>query len=285
MKVIKTVIQYIITTLVSISIILFLGIQLISSTILNETYILSKLEETGYYDKIYEDVKSNFEKYIAQSGLEESVLKNIITKEKIKEDTQLIINNLYDGLGQTVDTQKIRDNMNQNIEKTLEYSKLNATQKKAIDTFIDEICNEYTTTISHYEYEKQINEIYKKGMKYINVTKKVILVIIAIGMISLLVINRKRIYKAFSLWGVAVTINGGFFIILYTFINTKIKIQTILILNEAISNTLKNMITDVLHTMNVYAYFMLGIGMMLIIGSNLIHNKLKYGKQTYEKEN
>ena len=285
MKVIKTVIQYIITTLVSISIILFLGIQLISSTILNETYILSKLEETGYYDKIYEDVKSNFEKYIAQSGLEESVLKNIITKEKIKEDTQLIINNLYDGLGQTVDTQKIRDNMNQNIEKTLEYSKLNATQKKAIDTFIDEICNEYTTTISHYEYEKQINEIYKKGMKYINVTKKVILVIIAIGMISLLVINRKRIYKAFSLWGVAVTINGGFFIILYTFINTKIKIQTILILNEAISNTLKNMITDVLHTMNVYAYFMLGIGMILIIGSNLIHNKLKYGKQTYEKEN
>lgn len=265
--------------------ILFLGIQITSSTILNGIYILEKLQETGYYDKIYEDVKSNFEKYIVQSGLEESTLENIISKEKIKKDTQLIISNLYDGLEQKVDTQEIKDNMNQNIEKTLIDTKLNATQKKAIDTLIDEICNEYTTTISHYEQEKQINGIYQKVIQYVEVAKKVLLVVIAIGMIILLVSNRKRIYKAFSLWGVSLTIVGTFFIILYTFVNTKIKIQTILILNEAISNTLRNIITQILNTINGYAYLMLGIGMILIIGSNLIHNKLKYRNQTYEEKN
>lgn len=283
MKLVKTIIKYVITIMIAITMILFLVVNLASSTILNKNYVLSKLEETDYYNKIYEEVKSNFENYIHQSGLEESVLEDIISKEKVKKDTELIISNLYDGLEEKIDTQEIKDNLNKNIEETLGNSKLVVTQKNAIDTLIEKICDEYTTTISHYEYEKQINNAYLKIMKYIEVAKKIVLVVIAIGVILLLLLNIRRIYKAFSLLGVSLTSAGIFFIIVNIFINMRIKVQTILILNDAISATLRNILTELLNSINSYGYIMLGVGLVLIIISNLIHNVLKYGNETYEK--
>lgn len=283
MKLVKTIIKYIITIIIAISMILFLTINLASSTILNKNYILSKLEETDYYNKIYEDVKSNFENYIHQSGLEESVLEDIISKEKVKKDTELIISNLYDGLEEKIDTQEIKDNLNKNIEETLGNAKLIVTQRDAIDTLIEKICDEYTTTISHYEYEKQINNAYLKVMKYLEVAKKVILVIIAISIILLVFLNRRRIYKAFSLLGVSLTSASILFIMVNIFINMRIKVQTILILNDAVSTTLRNILVELLNTISSYGYIMLGIGLVFIIVSNLIHNILKYGDEIYEK--
>ena len=283
MRIVKPTIRYSITILLAIAMILFLVINLASSTVLNKNYILSKLEETDYYNKIYEDVKSNFENYIHQSGLEESVLEEIISKEKVKKDTELIISNLYDGLEEKIDTQEIKDNLNKNIEKTIGNSKLIVTQKNAINTLINKICDEYTTTISHYEYEKQINDGYVKIMKYIDVAKKALLVVIAVSAILLLGISIRRIYKAFSCLGICLMVSGMFFVIVNIFVNMKIKVQTILILNDAISNTLRNILTQLLNSINSYGYIMLGIGIIIIIASNLIHNKLKYGNETYER--
>lgn len=284
MKLVKTIIKYIITIIIAIFTILFLVVNLASSTVLNKNYVLSKLEETDYYSKIYEEVKSNFENYIHQSGLEENVLENIILKEKVKKDTELIISNLYDGLEEKIDTQEIRENLNKNIEKSLGNSKLVVTQKNAINTLIDKICDEYTTTISHYEYEKQINNLYMKIMKNMDVAKKAILVVIAISIILLLLLNIRRIYKLFSLLGVSLVASGVFFVIVNIFINMKIKVQTILILNDAISATLRNILTELLNSINSYGYIMLGLGLVLIIVSNLVHNVLKYGNETYEEK-
>lgn len=284
MKLVKTIIKYIITIIIAIFMILFLVVNLASYTVLNKNYVLSKLEETNYYNKIYEEVKSNFENYIHQSGLEESVLENIISKAKVKKDTELIISNLYDGLEEKIDTQEIRDNLNKNIEETLGNSKLVVTQKNAINTLIDKICEEYTTTLSHYEYEKQINNLYMKIMKNMDVAKKAILVVIAISVILLLLLNIRRIYKLFSLLGVSLVASGVFFVIVNIFINMKIKVQTILILNDAISATLRNILTELLNSINSYGYITLGLGLVLIIVSNLVHNVLKYGNETYEEK-
>ena len=272
-----------ITILIAITMILFLVVNIASSTILNKNYVLAKLEETDYYHKIYEEVKSNFENYIHQSGLEESVLEDIISQEKVKEDTQLIISNLYDGLEETIDTQEIKDNLNKNIEESLGNSRLMVTQKEAISTLIEKVCDEYTTTISNYEYEKQINNLFLKITKYMDIAKKILLVVIAISIIILLLLNRRRIYKAFSLLGISLMTTGMFFVIVNVFINVKIKVQTIVILNDAISTTLRNILTELLNSINVYGYILLGVGLVLIVVSNLIHNLLKYGDEIYEK--
>ena len=282
MRIAKTIIKYIITIILAIAMIAYFFISLVSSTILSEQYILSKLDETDYYNKIYEYVKSNFENYIYQSGLEETVLEDVVSKEKIRKDTGIIISNLYDGLNQKIDTQEIRDNLNKNIKETLEDQDMTVTQQNALDTFIDHICNEYTDTMSHFSFEQQVNQAYQKVIKYMDLSKKVLLITIGLDILLLLVLNLRRIYKFVSLVGVSLTTTGAFLTIVNLFVNIKIKIQTITILNDAVSDTLRNVLTSMLNMVMKNEYILLISGVLLIIVSNLIHNIKKYG---LEKEN
>lgn len=268
----------------------FYFINLASSTILSEQYILSKLDEHGYYNKIYEQTKLNFENYIHQSGLEEDVLDNIITKEKVKKDTHIILGSIYDGLNQEVDINEIKENLNKNIEKHIKNTNLNNEQKNSIDTFVNHICNEYKTTISHFTFENQINQYYSKIIKIINMSKKVLLITIGIDFLLLIVLNLKKIYKCFTSVGVSFTIIGLIMLISSIFINTKIRVQTILILNDAISEVLRNILSEILNSSLIISIFTLIFGIIMIIIPNLIHNIKKYGKlkssdeQTYEEK-
>lgn len=274
----KTIINYILSIILALAIIVFYFINLASSTILSEQYILSKLDEHDYYNKIHEQIKSNFENYIHQSGLEEEVLDNIITKEKVKKDTHIILGSIYDGLNQEVDTNEIKENLNKNIEKYIKNTSLSNEQKSSIDTFVNHICNEYKTTISDFTFENQINQYYSKIIKIINISKKILLITIGIDFLLLIVINFKKIYKCFTSVGVSFTIIGLIVLISNIYINIKIKVQTILILNDAISEVLRNMLIEILNSSLTIAIFTLIFGIIMIIIPNLIHNIKKYGK-------
>ena len=84
---IKNMFRYIMAIILAVSIIGLVTIYLASSTILNQSYVINQLEKNNYYSKIREQVISNFENYIYQSGLDENVLESIVTEDKIKEDT------------------------------------------------------------------------------------------------------------------------------------------------------------------------------------------------------
>ena len=274
----KTIINYILSIILALAVIVFYFINLASSTILSEQYILTKLDEHDYYNKIYEQTKLNFENYIHQSGLEEDVLDNIITKEKVKKDTHIIIGSIYDGLNQEVDTGEIKENLNKNIEKYKKNTSLTKEQKSSIDTFVNHICNEYKTTISHFTFENKINQYYSEIIKIINMSKKVFLITIGIDFLLLIVLNLKKIYKCFTSVGVSFTIIGLIMLISSIFINTKIKVQTILILNDAISEVLRNILSEILNSSLIISIFALIFGIIMIIIPNLIHNIKKYGK-------
>ena len=85
---IKQIARHILAILLTIFITILIFVLLISSTILNENYVLKELEKSNYYSKVYENVKSNFENYIYQSNLDKTVLENIVTEEKVKDDTK-----------------------------------------------------------------------------------------------------------------------------------------------------------------------------------------------------
>lgn len=278
MNLVKNIVNYVLATIIAICIIIFLITQLAYSSVLSKKYMLSKLDEIDYYGKIYEDVKLNFENYIHQSGLDETVLENIVTKEKVEKDTKLMISSMYDGIEETIDTQEIKDKLNQNIEEFLGTTQATKTQKEAINTLIDKICNEYTSTLSHYKYENKINELYTKVKKYTEIAKKASLVTIALISIILLLLNMKGIYKGFSIFGTSLTIAGFFMAIINILIHMKIKIETILLLNEAISNIIKNVLKEMLNNINIYSYSIMVAGILLTLIANFIHNKIKYGK-------
>lgn len=286
MRVVKNIIQYILVAILAIAIFALIIINLFSSSILSKDYVLSKLAEQNYYDKIYEDTKSNFENYIHQSGLDEEVLNDIVTKEKIKKDTNIIIDNIYNGMDEKISTEEIKNNLNENIKNSLN-GKISSTQQKAIDVFVDTICEEYKSTISHTKYEQKINEGYKTIQKYINMAKKGLMIAIGVCLILLVMIAIKRIYRIIARIGTAFTIDGLLLLLGENYVSLKVKISSITILNNATSDVLRSILNEILNNTIKYGSILLSAGFVLIVIYGLIKSmrKAKREKEQYTPEN
>ena len=282
----KRIIQYIIATILALAILALTIVNILSSTILSQEYILSKLQKQNYYDKICEEAESNFENYIHQSGLDEEVLEEIVTKEKIQKDTKIIINNIYNGMNEKIDTEEIKNNLNGKINNSID-GKISSSQQKSIDTFVDTICKEYEKTISHTNYEKKINSIINKANKYIDIAKKALLITIGVSVILLILLTIKRIYRITARIGTAFIIDGLIFIIAEKYIKSKIKIDTIMVLNQGISDVLQSILTEILSNILKTGSIMLGIGILLTIIYGIIKSirKAKREKEQYTPEN
>ena len=285
MKVVKIVIQYILTIILAISLLVLILINLLSSSILNEDYILLKLDEKDYYNKIYESVQSNFENYINQSGLDEEVLNNVVTEEKIEKDTKIIISNIYNGINEDIDTEEIEKNLKQNIDNSLNRN-VTQSEEQSINAFIDTISDEYKTTILNTNYEQEINSVLNNVNKYIDLVKKVLLVIIVTCIILIALLTIRRIYRILARIGVAFTIDGLIFIFCKKYIDSKVKIQTITILNDAMSEVIRNILMETLNLVMKYGVMLLSIGIVLIIAYSIIRSikKMLREKEQYNPE-
>lgn len=254
-------------------IIAFGMIQIASSTILSQSYVLKQLEEANYYANIYTEIKSDFENYIYQSGLDESVLENIISVEEVTQDTNQIIANIYNGDNKQIDVTALKERLNKNIEESLKGQRINMSTQRAIDEFVNKIADQYIETMSHTNFEKNINDIYTKVKEYVELGNKVIIVVIGIMVIAILAIQYKKIFRNFALIGISFTGSGLFYIFVNMFVNSKIKIENIVILNDAISIVLRNVLTNIVNTINQYGWIFFGIGIVLIVIGNILNNK------------
>lgn len=271
MKKLKTIVRYIISIILTIILTAWIIINIASSTILDEQYVLDKFEETDYYSKIYAMAESNFENYIHQSGLDEEVLKGLITEEQVETDTKKIISNIYNCTNETIDTEELRTNLNNKIEQSLENRAITAAQRRSINEFVDKIVEEYTSTISHYSYEEQINNAYTKIVKIIDIAQKAILICAGVSIILLILLSIKRFYKFLVHIGIALTSSGLILIIVNSFINAKVKIQNIILLNDAISLIIREVLQEILDMIKNYGIIVLVAGLLMIIIPNVIH--------------
>lgn len=256
MKVLTKTIKFILVTILTICLIAIGMITIVSSTILDKTYITEKMEETNFYKETYELVKSNFEKYIYQSGLDEEVLENICTEEKMQNDINTIISNIYDGTDKKIDTTEIETNLNSNIDKL---GIKNSKNQKAIEQFVKHICDEYTETIIHTKYENQINEQYQKVVNILSKVYNAIIIVLIIDVILLIIMNIKNASKIMQDFGIALFSSAMFKMFACSIIISKVNINGIKILNDTFSNTLVTIITDV-----ITKIVSLGIGTLLV---------------------
>lgn len=276
MKVLTNIIKFILLAILTISMISTGIITVVSSTILEQAYITQKLEETNFYVETYELVKSNFENYIYQSGLDEQVLENICTQEKVKKDIDTIISNIYEGTEQKIDTTEIANNLNNNID---ELGIKNRKNEKAIEQFVTQICKEYTDTIIHTKYESDINDGYLKTKEIANKIYKAILIALVVDIIVIIVLNIKKISKNIQEIGISVFATGIFEIIVYKIIVSKVNISGIKIFNDTFSKTIVVIIQDVLSKI-----VSLGIASLVIaVVLTIIYAIIVFCKKTEEK--
>ena len=131
MKVLKSILIFILALIITILICLVYITNLLNNTVLSKDYVLSKLDETDYYNQISIYIESNFEKYINQSGLDDDVVKNLITIENVKENTQKILNNMYDETQETINNEVLEQNLRNNIENYLNKNNLTPLHRAA----------------------------------------------------------------------------------------------------------------------------------------------------------
>lgn len=285
MSTIKKIIQYILTAILALAIFVLIIVNIFSSTMLNKEYVLSKLSKHNFYNDMYESVISSFENYIYQSGLDEEVLNNIVTKEKVEKDIDTIVSNIYNGTDKDISTEEIRNNLNQNIQNSL--GSITLTQQKAIDVFVDKICEQYEETIVHTKYEQSINNGYDKIVDFIGLAKKIVLVGIGVSLVLMVLLTIRRIYRIIARIGTTLVIDGTLLLVVEKFINIKIKINTITIFNNSVSKVIRDILAEMLNTFKMYGYTLLVIGIIFIVVFAIIKAVRKYlrEKERYTPEN
>ena len=263
MKVLINLLKFIFIMILTVPII-GLGLFAIAfSTVLNKDYVVQKLEETDFYSGTYKLVESNFENYIYQSGLEEDVLKEICSQDKVKKDINIMLNNIYSGTNQSIDTTEISEKLNANIDKSGIKNKQN---ESAINEFVKHICQEYTDTLVHSKYEAEINKMYNKINTLLNKVYNTLLIVFVVDLILIIITNKKKISKDIQALGIALMSASVFQIASCQIISSNVDVKNIKIFNDVFSNSLVTIIQDVLNKINslalgtcIFAVIILGI--------------------------
>ena len=268
--------KYIFAIILYLSLTIVVLINILNSTILSKEYILNKLEESNYYNNIYTEVENNFENYIYQSGLDPIVLENIVSRDKIKEDTNIIISNIYDGSNKNIDLEVVRNNLSTNIDKSLEDRCLSEENKKAINKFIDIIINEYEDTIMNTDYSSKINTGISSINNKINMINIIMIILVIISILSLILLNIKKKRRKLSIFGIPLLALGLLIITIYLYIILNIDINNIVILNDAISIAVHYILNGIVvkFLINGSIFTILGI-LIIVIGNMLRYKKVK----------
>lgn len=289
MKRITQLIKVFFIWLLMIDIISFICLNFFSKTILNQSYILSQLEEEKYYENVYYQIQNSFEGYIGPSGLEETILNGIYSKDKVKQDIINVVNYIYTGKNYEINTEEIQVNLSNNINESLLNYNLSEEEKKSIVQFEEEIINEYKKQITHSQYfDKLANYIPK-------IIENVLIIKIAMGVIGFLIIgilffiNKKNFVK-FMITIIISVLGSGLFLLFAKFWTTsKIEISNITILSDSFSKVISNILREILCKWNLYGIILSIVSIiLLIIFNNLlykdnINKKLSKNKKVLKK--
>ena len=277
MKGILKIIKFILITIITICITAIILISTISSTILKEQYITKKLEETNFYSETYELVKSNFENYIYQSGLEEEVLNGICTQEKVIKDINIIISNIYEGSNETISTEEISQKLNENI------ANLNIKNTDSVKQFVSHICDEYVNTIIHTQYESKINDVYKEVTQLLNKSLTGFIISTIFFVVLLILTNINQMSKMVQDAGITLLATSSFGLISCKILTDKVYISGIKIFNETFSKVIVTIIQDIISNIVKIENTLLITSVIIIIVYVIISITKDSKKETVEK--
>ena len=281
MKIIINILKFIIMVILTVCL-LFVGIKnVVTSTMLNKTYILQKLDETNFYSETYKIVESNFENYISQSGLDEEVLENICTEDKVKKDINIIISNIYDGTNEKIDTTEIAEKLNSNIDKQNVRTSKNSN---AIDEFVNHICESYRDSIINTKYDKTINDLYEKILGGLEKVNKIVITISIIDIVLLVALNIKNISKILANFAETTFATSLLQFVFIIIIKAKVDISNIKAFNDAFSETIVAIIKNILNQINILGIVMLFISIIFTVIYEIIvyHTSVKKQKRVRE---
>ena len=139
-------------------------ITIILFTIFNQNFMAQQLNETNYYEKLYDNIKLEMSYYVTLSGLSDDILNNIFDKELLRRTTEKMLDNFYNNKDNTINKTSVEENLMNNINEELKDYKLTEEDKTSINKFITQMSSTYETEISYSnilnKYHNSFNRIY-----------------------------------------------------------------------------------------------------------------------------
>ncbi|MBR3153150.1 MAG: hypothetical protein IKF52_06105 [Clostridia bacterium] len=274
MKVFKFILKLILGVLLTLSLFGFIVIGQAQKTVLNKDYVLDKMEEDNYYNNLYSNIINELKGYIGPSGFDEKVFNDIISSEKVKEDTIKVIENIYDGNENNdveIETESIKQKLDSNIDKFLEEENLVAENKESLNEYENKIAQEYEDSVTYskyYRYAKKVTS--SKITNIIKIAKIGCVFGIILSVIGIILINLKKYKKILSEVMTFIFANGIIIRVLIKYITTKIKISYITVLNTSFSIVLRDILQDIIDNISKVGTTLIIVSLIIIVLNNLV---------------
>lgn len=239
MKIIKNVLNVILSFVIIFAVFLLMGMNIIENKFLNKEYVFSKMEEIQFYEQVSREVQSGFEKYIYQSGLPEDTIKNLFTDELLRKDINILIDCFYEGTDISLSHEEVRKTLDTKIQEYLksQNKELDVEGQKNIKKFEELIIKEYTENVN------VSTTLYTKGHKVIVKVEEIVnkignwpkIVLMALILLVIL-INIKDLLVALNFLSISSLSIGILLKLGVSLIFTNIDFDNLLILAKSVSN-------------------------------------------------
>ena len=239
MSKIKIVLRGILGFVCSVLMFIFAFLLIIRVTVYNKNYVLKKLDQVNYYEKVYSEISKDMKNNMLSSGLDEVVLDSLFTENDVIKDTKNLIGSIYSGSKFEIDTDFLKDRLDKNIKDYLSKNNIEVTDQKALDKFVSNIVSIYKKEIGLYGYFENYTKKFVKIGKFIDagIVITIFLIIILMAVLRF-VLHRKYL-------GVVLLSSGMMLLYFKFYIYEQIDMKNILIISDSFSKFIKQLLLDI----------------------------------------
>lgn len=206
----KNFITYFLSFLVIFLLSLFVYSNVINNTLLKKDYISNIINESDYYTDLDIMLKEDLSELIPQSGFDDNILDNIYSIEDLKEETNNIINAIYDGSTYNINIDNFKARLNKYINNYISTNKIVVTKdvEKQIDKFINNLSRTYQEDVAYStNLINSINNKLKKISIFMQRFIHLLLVASIILILVMLIIVKKDIISYLALISLSLGLN------------------------------------------------------------------------------
>lgn len=262
------VISYVLSFLLMLGIIAFLLSSEIKNKIVNRQYIEKVFDKEEYYQCVYDEIQDSVENYYYQSGLEHKVLENLYDIDRIKSDSEQVLDAVFRGTELKIDKDSIKNKLNDNINLMLEEQNksIDKENQKAVEQFVNTIADTYESEVS---VDKDLIGHISKTMEKIKDisigAKKVFSILFFVFAIGIILLNIKKFSRCFKYLGIAFFSSGLAFLLLSIIINSSIKVNKLYTLSTPMSKVVRSIGNDILSDFGKITILFSLLGIVFII--------------------
>lgn len=236
-------------------------LSIVNAVVFSKPNVKKQMQKVDYYTEINNIIKESANNYIMQSGFDESIMDNVISKEKINNDIDKVINAIYEGEEVEISTDEIKTSLDKNVQQYIAQNnyKVDAQTQKDIEKFEDKIESIYANSIT---YSKST---IKKVVKYFKMVKRMTRVALIASSILLIIFAIITYKTNRATFGISLLATGIICVFIKCYSSINIAVNNILMVNKTFSNLMINIINQVIQYVFIGGIILAVLGIALII--------------------